>query len=144
LINTRIINIFGLAVIQSLLIGCVATGERLSVITSREATAKWHSYAILPNYHHYYAGPDAHPHYIIVIDDPYKLMSRLWKPVDLTPEMLKSWINYLNPRVGYSPYLYGADITGPNGEGIGLWYSVRDWRHTGSATLGEDNRAIII
>ena len=141
--NTTIIGIFGLAVIQSLLIGCAATGKSSGVITSREATAIWHSYEILPNYQYYYTGPDAQPFYIIGIGDRYKLMSKLWKPVDLTPEMLAGWINYLGPRVGYSPYPYGAFITGPNGERIGIWYSVRDWRHTGSATLGEDNQVFV-
>ena len=54
--------------------------------------------------------------------------------------MLKNWLNYARPRVGYSQSTYSAFITGPNGERIGLWYSVRDWRLTGKATVGEDNQ----
>ena len=69
-----------------MLIGCTAIGKSSGVITSGEATTIWHAYEIRPNFHYYYAGPDAHPHYIIGIDDRYKLMSKLWKPVDLTPE----------------------------------------------------------
>lgn len=130
-------------IIQSTLIGC-ATGVKSSgVITSREATEIWHSYEIQPNYHYYYSGGDVQPFYVIGIDDRYTLMTKLWKPVDLTPEMLKNWFNYLRPRVGYSPYPYGAFITGPNGERIGLWYSVRDWRDKGSAILAENNRVIV-
>jgi hypothetical protein len=141
--TTRIIAIFGLAVILSLLIGCAATAKSSGVTTSREATAIWHSYEILPDYQYYYTGPDAQPFYIIGIGDRYKLMSKLWKPVDLTPEKLSGWINYLGPRVGYSPYPYGAFITSPNGERIGLWYSVRDWRRTGSAILGRGNQVFV-
>jgi hypothetical protein len=141
--KTTILYLFGLAVIQSLLIGCAGKGKSSNVITSREATAIWHAYEVLPDYKYYYAGPDAHPHYIIGIDDRYELKSELWKPVDLTPEMLKNWFNYLRPRVGYSPYPYGAFIMGSNGEQIGLWYSVRDWRDTGSAALGENNQVFV-
>ena len=70
-------------------------------------------------------------------------MAKLWKSVDLTPEMIRNWFNYLRPRVGYSPYHYGAFITDWNGERIGPWYSVRDWRDKGSATLVENNQVIV-
>ena len=137
--------VFVLVVIHGTLIGCANTFKSSGVITSREATDIWHSYKILPNYKYYYAGSDAQPKYIIGIDDTYKLKSVLWKPVDLTSEMLKDWFNYLRPRVGgYNPLPYGAFITGPNGEQIGLWYSVLDWRLTGSARLGENNEVMII
>jgi len=136
--------VFFLAVIQGTLSGCTLAVKSSGVITSQEATAIWHSYEILPNYHYYYAGPDTRPFYIIGVDDRYKLISKLWKPVDLTPEMLKDWFNYFRPRVGgYNPLPYGAFINGPNGERIGLWYSVLDWRLTGSAILGENNEVTI-
>ena len=57
--------------------------------------------------------------------------------------MLKNWFNFIHPRVGISPYPYGSFITGPDGERIGLWYSVRDWRDKGSATLGENNQVAV-
>jgi hypothetical protein len=141
--KATILCFFRLAVNQSMLISCAATGKSSGVITSREATAIWHVYEILPNYHYYYAGPDAQPFYVVAIDDRYKLMAKLWKSVDLTPEMLRNWFNYLRPWVGYSPYHYGAIITDWNGERIGLWYSVRDWRDKGSATLAENNQVIV-
>ena len=131
-------------VLQSTLSGCAITIKSSGIITSQEATAIWHSYEILPNYNYYYAGPDTRPFYIIGIDDRYKLKSKLWKPVDLTPEMLKDWFNYYRPRVGgYNPLPYGAFINGPNDERIGLWYSVLDWRLTGTAILGENNEVTI-
>jgi hypothetical protein len=139
-----LLSVFFLVVILSTLAGCTSTGKKSSgVVTSREATEIWHSYEILPNYHYYYSGPDSQPNYIIGIDDRYKLISEFWKPVDLTPEMLKKWFNYIRPRVGYSQSSYGAFITGPNGERIGLWYSVRDWRLTGTATVGENNQVTV-
>jgi len=134
-----------LVVIHGTLTGCATTaGEKSSgVVTSREATEIWHSYEILPNYHYYYSGPDTQPNYIIGIDDRYKLMTEFWKPVDLTPAMLKNWFNYIRPRVGYSQDPFGAFISDSNGERIGLWYSVRDWRLTGTATVGENNQVFV-
>ena len=134
--------VFLLVVIVSALTGCAATEVKKSsgITASREATELWHAYEILPNYHYYTSGPDTQPNYIIGIDDRYTLMTEFWKPVDLTPEMLKNWFNYIRPRVGYSQDPYGAFIIDSNGERIGLWYSVRDWRLTGSVTVGENNQ----
>jgi len=142
---TAMLSVFLLVVFLSALSGCATTAGKKSsgVVTSREATDIWHSYEILPNYHYYTSGPDTQPNYIIGIDDRYKLISEFWKPVDLTPEMLKNWFNYIRPRVGYSQSPFGAFITGPNGERIGLWYSVRDWRLTGTARVGENNQVFV-
>jgi len=143
--KTAIVSVFLLVVIQLTLIGgCASVPERASGIrSSQEATDIWHSYQILPNYKYYYAGPDSRPDYIIGIDDRYQLTSKLWKPVDLTPEMLKNWINYSRPRVGYDPSIYGADITDLNGNRVGLWYSMRDWRLLGTASVNEKNQVSV-
>jgi len=134
-----------LVVMLSVLTGCATTAGKKSsgVVTSREATEIWHSYEILPNYHYYTSGPDTQPNYLIGIDDRYKLISEFWKPVDLTPEMLKNWFNYIRPRVGYSQDPFGAFISDSTGERIGLWYSVRDWRLTGTARVDENNQVFV-
>jgi hypothetical protein len=142
---STITAVFVLIVFLSTLSGCSLAVKSSGVITSHEATALWHSYEVLPNYNYYYAGPETRPFYIIGLENRYKLKTKLWKPVDLTPEMLRDWFNYYRPRVGgYNPLPYGAFINGPNGERIGLWYSVVDWRLTGSATVGEDNEVVIL
>ena len=143
--KTKFVSVILLVVILSALTGCAATTGRKgsSIIPSREATEIWHSYEIQPNYHYYYSGPNSQPNFIIGIDDKYQFTSKLWKPVDLTPEMLKNWFNYINPRVGYSQNTYGAFIIGPTGERLGLWYSVRDWRTVGSASLNENNQVSV-
>jgi len=139
--KAAIVSVLLLVVIQSTLIGCATVPDRASGIrTSQAATDIWNSYQVLPNYNYYYTGGDAQPNYIIGIDDRYHLTSKLWKPVDLTPEMLKNWLNYIQPRVGYDPSLYGADITDANGKRVGLWYSVKDWRRLGTASVDEKNR----
>jgi len=137
-----ILSVLILVIILITLTGCAATTGRNSsgVITSREATEIWHSYQVLPNYNYYISGADSRPNYIIGIDDKYHLTSKNWKPVDLTPEMLNKWFNYYRPRVGYSLDNYGAFMMAPNGERIGLWYSMKKWRTTGSVKVGENNQ----
>ena len=142
--NRAIVSVLILIGFQSTLTGCATTGTNSGITNSREATDIWHAYEILPNYHYYFWGPVSQPFYIIGIDEKYQLKSSHWKPVDLKPAMLKNWFNYIDPRVGYSYSLWGALITGPNGERIGLWYSVRDWRRLGSASLGENNQVTVI
>ena len=140
--KTTILSVLVLVAVQSTLTGCATTGANSAITNSQEATDIWHAYEILPNYHYYFWGPVSQPFYIIGIDEKYQLTSTHWKPVDLTPAMLKNWFNYIDPRVGYSPYLWGALITGPHGERI-LWYSVRDWRRLGAADLGENNQVTV-
>ena len=142
--NIALVSVLILVGFQSTLTGCAATGKSSGITNSQEATDIWHSYEILPNYHYYFWGPISQPFYIIGIDDQYQLTPSSWQPVDLTAAMLRNWFNYIDPRVGYSPFLWGALITGPNGERIGLWYSVRDWRRLGSASLGENNQVTVI
>jgi len=139
-----IISVLFFVVTLSALTGFTATERKgSSIVNSREATEIWHSYEILPNYHYYYSGPNSQPNYIIGIDDKYQFTSKKWKPVDLTPAMLKNWFNFIKPRVGYSLDNYGAFILGPNGERLGLWYSVKDWRLVGSASLAENNQVSV-
>ena len=132
--------LLGMAV-QGVLTGCATTGTKTTgIITSREATDIWHSYTVYPNYNYYYVGSDSQPRFIIGIDNKYRLTSKNWKPVDLTPEMLEKWINYYRPRVGYDLKVYGSFILDPDGKRVGLWYSMRTWRVTGTVTFGENNQ----
>jgi hypothetical protein len=86
-----IVTVLFLVVILSAQTGCATTGRKgSSIIPSREATEIWHSYEIQPNYHYYYSGPNSQPNFIIGIDDKYQFTSKLWKPVDLTPETRRS------------------------------------------------------
>lgn len=139
--ETAIQTVLVLLIIPIIMAGCAtASGTKGSgVVTSREATDIWHSYDIQPNYNYYYSGPQSQPDYIIGIDKKYRLTSKLWKPVDLTPEILKKWFNFSRQRVGISQDPYGAFIVDSNNERVGLWYSVRDWRLTGAATVGADS-----
>ena len=140
--KTTILSALILAIFLVTLTGCAATAGKKSagVVHSREATDIWHSYEVLPNYKYYISGAESRPWYIVGIDEKYKLTSKNWKPVDLTPEMLNKWINYYRPRVGYDLKVYGSFIMNPEGERVGLWYSMRTWRVTGTVKFDENNQ----
>ena len=137
-----ILSVLVLAIFLITLTGCAPTSgiKSSGVVHSREATDIWHSYEVVPNYNYYISGAESRPWYIIGIENKYHLTSKNWKPVDLTPEMLNKWINYYRPRVGYDLKVYGSFIMDPDGERVGLWYSMRTWRVTGTAKFGENNQ----
>ena len=126
---------------QSTLMGC--GGNYGKVSPSREATELFHAYQILPDHQYYYTGPDAYPFAVIGIHKNYTLRSSYWKPVDLTPKRLRDWLNFSTTRVGYDLNVYGAYLVGPNGERIGVWYAVRDWRAWGTVKLEQGNQVVV-
>ena len=108
--------------------------------SSGEVTRMFETYKILPDYRYYYSGSDVKPRGIIGIHNNYTLNSRLWKPVDLTPEQLKDWINFILIDTTISIYNYGALILDPNGNQVGVWYSPRA---TTTVKMESDNQIIV-
>ena len=104
----------------------------------------FNTYKIPPEPRYYYSGPDAAAFAFIGVHKEYTLESRFWKPVDLSPALLQTWLNFRSAqRKDISVNLYGANILGPNDEQIGYWYSVRDWRDVGAVKMGEGNSVYI-
>ena len=81
------------------------------------------SHKILPDHKYYYSGPDDVPKAIIGIDNNYTLDSKMWKPVDLTPEKLKKWCRNMFSDNDQPATNWGADILDPNGKKVGIWFS---------------------
>lgn len=136
----------GLAIIAMALViviaacGCSTTNGDLK----RDATVTriFKAYKVLPDYRYYYTGPQGRPDAIIGVHNNYQLESTMWTAVDLTSNQLKKWVSWMDSRYGTSTqrYPYGSLILGPEGEKIGMWYSV--WRWT-TVIVEEDNRLII-
>lgn len=128
----------------TVLAGCAARlADYGNIRPSDEVSQLFQRYEVLPGLDYYYSGPDAYPNFIIGIDKAFTLQSDYWKPVDLTPERLNAWINFMGQRALYRTHRYGADIVGPGGEDIGVWYSVRDWQTQGTVQLKPDNIVVI-
>lgn len=88
-----------------------------------EARRIFDEHIVLPDHHYYYSGSDSKPRAIIAIHNDYQLQSELWKPVEATPEQLKTWLGNISPSLGRSINNYASVIVDPSGKTVGLWYS---------------------
>ena len=121
-------------------IGGCRSGSYGRIAHSRQVTDMFNTYKIPPEPRYYYSGPDVAAFAFIGVHKEYTLESRFWKPVDLSPALLQTWLNFRSAqRKDISVNLYGANILGPNDEQIGYWYSVRDWSDVGTVKMGEGN-----
>ena len=127
-----------LFIITTSFVGCANNFGRIH--PGGEVTRMFEKHKILPDHRYYYSGSDAKPRGIIGIHNNYTLNSRLWKPVDLTPEQLKDWINFILIETTVSFYNYGALILDPNGNQVGVWYSPWD---TTTVNIESDNQIIV-
>jgi len=110
-----------LFVVQAAFTGCSGSYGRLK--PSLEVDKMFEEHKVLADHSYYYSGSDVKPNAIIGIDNNYTLNSTLWKPVDLTSEQLKKWIDNMTHLRGYSITNYGSLILDPAGKRLGVWYS---------------------
>jgi hypothetical protein len=116
----------GLLVLLAFLMGCGGTYGRFSYDEAVDDT--FEQLTVLPDHQYYFSGPDSYPDVIIAIDNKYSLASRLWKPIEMTEAQLKKWVFYPSRRAQYYPYTYGRQILDDQGDRIGVWYSLQDYR----------------
>ena len=131
-----------LAFLFSILVaGCSVHSGKHGVLQLRgKIDDIFESHQVMDNYNYYYSGRDARPDAILGVNKKYSLRSRLWKPVDLTSEQLRLWVDMMTDHRGYSVRTYGAEVLGPGGEHIGIWYSPWSWT---TVRLEDDNNVII-
>lgn len=115
-----------LLVILSAVTGCGGHYGRLAVNDTVEM--QFENYEVLADHRYYYSGSQARPRAVIGIHETYTLQSKLWVPVDLTPEQLKDWVDYFGPTTKYIQGNNGSAILNEHGEKIGVWYAFIDWR----------------
>ena len=126
-------------VVQACASGMAQNFGRIS--PSLEATRIFESHTVLPDHHYYYSGPEGKPNAVIGIDKRYTLDSKFWKPVDLTPEKLRAWINLILDSQSFVPLNnYGSFILGPDGQQVGVWYS--PWMPS-PVKMEDDNRIVV-
>lgn len=93
------------------------------VRTSREVTDMFEQKKLPADYRYYYIGPDSQPDVVIGIAPGYTLRTRLWKPVDLTPDVLNQWLRTMTGGLGGGSGMWGASLEDKDGKRVGLWYS---------------------
>ena len=92
---------------------------------SRDVTKTFEAPRVLENHKYYYNGWGSVPYAIIAIDNKYKLRKGLWKEVEATVPLLRSWVQQMDRIYGYPPY--GFRILNHKGDPVGVWYSSKQW-----------------
>jgi len=123
--------------------GCAAYGSMGHLHPDRAVKRMFESGTVSEEYNYYYSGADARPRAIIGIQKDYQLVSKLWKPVNLTQEQLSDWINWRGPRLGYDQSRNGSKILDDQGNPIGIWYANRDWRDYTTIKMLGDHRVSV-
>ena len=105
---------------------------------SREVTKKFETYQILPNYNYYTHGWGTVPYAIIGLPNNIKLRKGLWRAVEVTAPLLRSWVSRMDAVYGFPPY--GSLILDHEGKQIGIWYSSKQWT---TVVIEEDNQVAV-
>ena len=120
--------------------GCAGCQDCGSIRLNFEVSRFFLDEQIDPDLNYYINGQPTHPWAIIGIHRDYTLEGRNWSPVDMTPEQLANWMNRIRTRGMQAIANYGTfrgfDILSPDGDRVGIWYSVYDW---GSIRFPGDN-----
>ena len=103
-----------------------------------EISQIFETYQILPNHKYYISAWGNIPYAIIGIHKNYTLREELWKEVNLTPQLLRSWVFQMEPIYGYPPY--GSIILDHKGNRLGVWYSSKQW----TTVIIEENNGVAV
>ncbi len=96
------------------------------------------TYKILPDHKYYASGRADIPYAIIGVQNIYELRPGMWREIDLTRPLLRSWVSRMDNVYGYPPY--GSAILDNNGDYIGVWYSSKQW----TTVIIEENNEIAV
>jgi len=105
----------------------------------RDANRTFQTYKVLSTHKYYTSGLSNIPYAIIGVDKKYKLRPGMWREVQLTTPLLRSWVSKMDNIYGYPPY--GSIILDDNGQKIGIWYSSKQWT---TVIIEEDNEIAIL
>lgn len=106
---------------------------------SQAVTKMFEKPQILPDHKYYVHGWGSVPYAIIGIQDKYKLRKGLWKEIEITVPMLRSWISRMDIIYDYPPY--GSRILDHEGNQLGIWYSSKQWT---TIIIEDDNQFAIL
>lgn len=96
------------------------------------------TFKILPDHRYYTSGQADIPYAIIGIRNSFKLRPGVWREVNPTTPLLRSWVSQMDNIYGYPPY--GSAILDNNGKSIGVWYSSKQW----TTVIIEENNEIAV
>lgn len=122
-------GLLALTLFSALSAGCALLAQpEVAFERDGNLTAMFEEARVPPGYTWYYFGPEAAPTAILGIKPQYEFNQGLWKKIDLTPEKLKQWTDYLDVEYRVGSYYYSAaHLTDRQGNRFGIWYSYHLW-----------------
>ena len=89
-------------------------------------TDDFERFNVNPEFYYYISGSDLYPNAILGLRKELRLDPRtLWKKVAMTPAKMKEIVGDMKTKVSeYGLFLYGFEMTAPDGRPVGVWYSI--------------------
>lgn len=123
--KARLMGLAMMSLVGLVSLGACAAGHG-SFRYDDQVDRQFKTLTVLPGHRYYYSGPVSRPRAIIAIDAAYTLASDFWKPVEMTPEVLKNWVQSPTRKAYYDVATYGRVILDDKGQRVGVWYSLKD------------------
>ncbi len=119
-------------IIFFLLLGIISCSGLLrnygSINPSAGITQGFEHFNVNPEFHYYVSGSDLYPNAILGLRKDLRLDPKtLWKNIAMTPAKMKEIVGDMKARtsqLGPCLYLYGFEMTAPDGRRVGVWYSI--------------------
>ncbi|MCK9363668.1 MAG: hypothetical protein M0P74_08750 [Syntrophales bacterium] len=120
-------SIYALIVILAGMISCSGSLRNYGMINPSEgATGDFERSKVKTEWRYYVSGADLYPNAILGLPKELQLApGTLWKSVAMTPEKMKELVGDMKAKTSeLSQYLYGFELTTPQGAPLGAWYSI--------------------
>ena len=134
------LTMLGLVMIVLILVsGCASKNSKFAALRHDDQVKKTFEDFIVPQgYNFYYFGQEQNPKAFVGISKNFVLESSMWKPIELTSDILHKWIWFQANRRKGDLRRFGSNIIGPNKEHVGVWYSLEDWKQWARIELLDD------
>lgn len=126
----KFMNVIRVAALVFFLFGTISCAALLRdygrISPSETATGDFERFAVKGGFRYYVSGSDLHPNAILGLRSDERLDPKtLWREVVMTPVAMKEFVEGMNTRAGHlGLYLYGFELTIPDGRPVGVWYSI--------------------
>ncbi len=122
------------------LLGCASFYRSYGqVVPDEGVTQSFAAYRLDPGMNYYFHGSDLHPNVIIGLKKQYVLANKLWQPIKADPRTFKGFVAGMQHKAGeISQSLYGFVMKSPDGQILGVWYSMLTVNMT--VKMGEGNQ----
>ena len=123
-------NVIGGVVLVFFLFGMISCAALLQdyggISPSETAKGDFERFAVNGSFRYYVSGSDLYPNAILGLRTEERLDPKtLWREVVMTPVAMKDFVEGMNTRAfNLGLYLYGFELTVPDGRPVGVWYSI--------------------